>query len=367
MRKYIAASAVAVALIVALGGCAKSPHSSSVKIYIQQHQPDKAVREGKAWVKDEPQNPAAHYWLARAYSLAEDYVDAAKELDSVYKYDKTGEFVSKFTDFEKVVYQNAGLKVKDKNPLEAVHYFKQALKITPNDTKVMMTISALYGLALTGTPGSDTITGTLPDSTTGNALKDSMFTYLRKAYQLDPNNPDILYRAAVAYETYGEIDSAKAYLEKLLQVKPDMAKAHYRYGILLFNSGDYKKAAEEFRKSYELDTTMVEGLFNCAQALLKAGDYDEAIKVAEQYTKVRPDDPNGWFFLGGSYVSKNNPSKEDLQKAVEALTKAIQLNPNNPLYYDIRAAAYGALGESDKALQDINKSDELKGKKGEQK
>ncbi len=343
MKRYAVAAVLAVIMVA---GCAKSPHSSSVKIYIQQHQIDKAIREGKAWIQDEPQNPEAHYWLSRAYTLNKEYIKAAAELDTVFMLDKEGKITSKLGEPEKVVYQNAGIQIKDKDKDQAIHYFKQALKIDPKDTKLLLTVAALYGMK------GDTA---------------NMFQYFKKAEQLAPDDPDVLYRIAIAYENEGRYDEAEKYLEKLLKVKPDMANAHYEYGIILFNKGDYEKAAQEFKSAYELDTTKVEALYNWTQALLKLEKFDEAIKLAEKYANLNPDDPNGWFYLGGIYVSKSNPTKEDMKNAVKALTKAIELDPNNPMYYEVRAVAYSALGEKEKALEDVKKADELKSKQSGEK
>lgn len=339
MKRYIAAAMIAVVMVA---GCAKSPHSSSVKIYIQQHQVEKAIREGKAWVQDEPQRADAHYWLAQAYALGQDYIHAAAELDTTYMLDKDSMVIKKFGEPEKVIYQNAGLQLKDKDIDLAIHYFQKALEIDPKDAKVTVTVAALYGI---------------------KGDKAKMFEYLKKAEQLAPEDPDVLYRLAVAYENEGQYDEAEKYLKKLIKVKPDMATAHYEYGILLFNKGDYEGAANEFKTSYELDSTKVEALYNWTQALLKLEKYDEAIKVAQKYAESNPNDPNGWFFLGGAYLSKANPTKEDMKKAVEALTKAIELDPNNPTYYEVRAAAYSALGDKDKAVEDIKKADEIKAAK----
>ena len=49
--------------------------------------------------------------------------------------------------------------------------------------------------------------------------------------------------------------------------------------------------------------------------------------------------------------------------SIEENTKAIALNPNNPLSYNNRAAAYKALGQMDLAEADFRKSQELERRK----
>ena len=189
-RSLLILSVVALALAV---GCAKSPHSSSVKIYIQQNQIDKAIREGKAWVQDEPNSPDAHFWLAQAYMRDGQYVNAADELDKAIELDTEGKVFKKFGEPEKVTYMNAGLIVKDTNRTKAIHYFEQAHKIDPNDVKVLMTLAALYGME-------------------GDNQK--MLDYLKKAENIAPDDPEVLYRIAIAYEQIDDFASAEKYLKK---------------------------------------------------------------------------------------------------------------------------------------------------------
>jgi len=47
------------------------------------------------------------------------------------------------------------------------------------------------------------------------------------------------------------------------------------------------------------------------------------------------------------------------EKAIEAYTKSISLNPNNPIFYCNRAAAFNAIGKYNNAIEDCQKAIEL--------
>ena len=73
--------------------------------------------------------------------------------------------------------------------------------------------------------------------------------------------------------------------------------------------------------------------------------YNEAVKILSAID---------WFENGCVLVNSGNP-----QKAVEAFTKAIKLNPNNEKFYVFRGNAYGEAGNNNQAVKDIAKAIKL--------
>ncbi len=52
---------------------------------------------------------------------------------------------------------------------------------------------------------------------------------------------------------------------------------------------------------------------------------------------------------------------KDYERAIELFTKAIELDPTNHVLYSNRSASYASLKQYDKALEDADKTIELKG------
>lgn len=58
-------------------------------------------------------------------------------------------------------------------------------------------------------------------------------------------------------------------------------------------------------------------------------------------------------------VGNSKMTAKDYPAAIEAYTKAIDLDPTNPVFYSNRAAAYSSSGDHDKAVMDAEKAIEV--------
>ncbi|MDP3047992.1 MAG: tetratricopeptide repeat protein [Thermodesulfovibrionales bacterium] len=76
-----------------------------------------------------------------------------------------------------------------------------------------------------------------------------------------------------------------------------------------------------------------------------AGQYNEAVKVLSAID---------WFENGCVFVNSGNP-----QKAIEAFTKAVKLNPTYEKFYVFRGNAHGELGSDKQAVKDFTKAVKL--------
>ncbi len=355
MRKYI----LPIIATIFLVSCATSPHKSSVKIYIQQNNYKKAVREGQLWVKDEPQNPEAYLWLARAYIGTRDYTKAADNFEKVYQLDKEKKFVSQFGQTEYLTFFNAGITAYKNNNLDkAIEYLNYAIKINPRDPKAYLSLSSIYQKA-------------------GKSEKSK--EALKKVLELDPENKQALYYLGLMEEVEGNTDRAKEYLEKLVSLDSSNARAYFELGVIYFKKNNYEKAYENFIKSANLDTTNANAWLNAGVSALNLKKYDEAISAFEKYVSYKPNDKTVWISLGEAYFEKavkdtNNISEEYLKKAIDAFNQARELDPENPDVYFYLGNTYKVLGEvsrdpgerkiyKEKAIEMFKKEQELRNKK----
>ncbi len=352
MRKYIL-SAIAIIFLVS---CATSPHKSSVKIYIQQGNFKKAVKEGKLWVKDEPQNPEAYLWLARAYIGSRDYTDAAENLEKVYKLDTQKKFVSRFGQTEYLTFFNAGITAYKNNNLDkAIEYLQYAIKINPKDPKAYLSLSSIYQKA---------------------GKSDKAREALKKVIELDPNNKQALYYLGLMEEVAGNTEEAQKHLEKLVSLDTTYSRAYFELGVIYFKKNNYEKAYENFMKAAQLDTTDANAWLNAGVAALNLKKYDAAIKAFEKYVSYKPNDKTAWISLGEAYFEKavedtTNVNEDYLKKAVDAFNQAKELDPNNPDIYFYLGNTYKVLGEivkdpgqrkvyKEKAIEMFKKEQELR-------
>ncbi len=331
--------------------CASSPHKSSVKIYLEQRNPDKAVVEGEKWVADEPQNPEAHLWLGVAYVSAKEYVKAANEfikgfeLDSTYlNPDKLGKTfsvggVKLFTvDGVATTFQNAGsISNREGNLDAALTYLNYAKRFNPSAVQTYLLLSAVYQKL---------------------GKNEEAMKILEEGAAKVGNSKELYYYLAVMQASNKEYDKALENLKKALEVDSTFGKAYYETGVIYYEQGDNEKAMKYLKKATTLDPENADAWFSLGIVALKISKFREAEAAFRKYTELKPDDPQGWFYLGAVLYEAGK-----YQEALAALDKSDQLNPGDPDVYNYKGLVYKKMGQTQKALEMFKKASELeKGK-----
>ncbi|OGQ53210.1 MAG: hypothetical protein A3J24_02300 [Deltaproteobacteria bacterium RIFCSPLOWO2_02_FULL_53_8] len=86
-----------------------------------------------------------------------------------------------------------------------------------------------------------------------------------------------------------------------------------------------------------------------------AKDYDNAIEAYSKAIELDPDYGSAYNNRGIAYRNK-----DQLDKAIEDYNKAIYLEPNNAIAYNNRAIAYNKTGQYEREMEDYNKAISLK-------
>ena len=171
-----------------------------------------------------------------------------------------------------------------------------------------------------------------------------------KNLQLTKNQATALISVIVKTEVIEQKwDKNTFYVKAGVSVNPDeIVKS---IAVLNRNKG-YIREIEEVRKKASVFLRKIEKLKEQHEAGSADGKtapiisgYNEAVKILSAID---------WFENGCVLVNSGNP-----QKAVEAFTKAIKLNPNNEKFYVFRGNAYGEAGNNQYAVRDITKAIKL--------
>ncbi len=168
----------------------------------------------------------------------------------------------------------------------------------------------------------------------------------------------------------------------------------FNEGIRMFEAHDYEKAANYFALSAEIGEYHEVGelekavYFNAALSYEKAGKLDEAIKYYNKSAEIKYEPVACIRKIAEIYLNQGDAEKyvttlkdaiskmEDNQvlmlllidhyskdqqfdQALEYLNKAIELEPNNKVYYFAKGTFYDQKGESDKAFEAYNKALEI--------
>ena len=100
---------------------------------------------------------------------------------------------------------------------------------------------------------------------------------------------------------------------------------------------DYKKTARYW--------------FTLGYYYYEAGLYDKAIEAYTKAIYINPNDANAYSMRGSAYNEKGQ-----YDRAIEDFNKAIEINPNDAFAYDMRGFAYFYKGDRGRATEDFNKA-----------
>ena len=101
--------------------------------------------------------------------------------------------------------------------------------------------------------------------------------------------------------------------------------------------------------------TLPEWVFQQGNFLMMLGQIDKAIEAYSYAIGLNPDDVNTYNNRGMAYYSK-----EEHACAIEDFTKATKIKPNHVDAYYNRGVAYGNRGDYDRAIEDYGRAIELK-------
>ena len=122
----------------------------------------------------------------------------------------------------------------------SIKAYEDALKLDPGYTEAKNNLAITYRQA-----------GQFFGEKKGDIQK--AFTYLNKAYELDPNDYETLRLLGVANGVSGNGQKAVEFFTKALEKQPNNAAAYYNLGSAYGNAGQLDKAAELMQKARQIN------------------------------------------------------------------------------------------------------------------
>lgn len=172
-------------------------------------------------------------------------------------------------------------------------------------------------------------------------------------------------RSAVA-ERRQQWEQSQELLNQWIKMDPDSAAAHQRLGVALFRLKESREALDEFRKARELNPDVSHPYVILGQLFSQDGDKEKAQKAYERAYKDDPSDSTvaqayaGWLIQEGDLdmaqgvaasLREQSPDsivallldgivakmQGDVDRAEQALTKVLSLDPSNETAANILA------------------------------
>ena len=111
---------------------------------------------------------------------------------------------------------------------------------------------------------------------------DESMSYLRRAWNLDPDTSGLKYDMALVHYRTQDFSKAAVLFEEIAKEEPDNVLAHYQAGICLFREKKYNKAVYYFLVASEKSPTIKNnGFYYAGICHLKMDDIEKAVEKLE--------------------------------------------------------------------------------------
>jgi Tfp pilus assembly protein PilF len=214
----------------------------------------------------------------------------------------------------------------------AVKAYEEVLRITPQDTVIMIHLGRLYMLT---------------------KQQEKTIELMDKVLAIDPDNVDAISQKAMAYDYLEQSDKAFEAYQEALARRPDDPDLRFNFGRLYFMRDDYENAILQFEKVLEINPDDLESNVNIANSYLSLAQ-NVLTKYREMTDKELSKVPEK------EIKEKKNLEKEYYSKSVPYLEKAVQVKPDDAVLWNNLGVAYVNAGMEEKGKAAFDKSEALK-------
>jgi len=140
--------------------------------------------------------------------------------------------------------------------------------------------------------------------------------------------------------------------QKALELDPELAEAHAARGFALWLMNQHDESNREFETAMKLDPKLFEARYFYARACFQRGEHEQALRLFQEACEVR-DDHEAWLFVAQTLVALNREEEAitAYRKAIQAIRKHLELNPDDVRAITIGAGASCRVGEQKNALE----------------
>jgi tetratricopeptide (TPR) repeat protein len=162
----------------------------------------------------------------------------------------------------------------------------------------------------------------------GRVLNKTLDAY-NSLFALTPKDKAIIYRnISLHYTKKGMQEKALSYLKEWTRIDPSDVDAQFQLGVALSAAGETNSVIKAFKRVLSLSPTHKGALYRKSALHLKLKDYPAAIEGLEKVCEKMPNNPKVYYLIGIAYDGLG-----EIDKAIEAVKKAIELNPTEIKYH----------------------------------
>jgi tetratricopeptide (TPR) repeat protein len=180
-----------------------------------------------------------------------------------------------------------------------------------------------------------------------------------RATQIDPDFAGAWAGLATAHvhlfgsDREAHLEKAREASARALQLDPQLAEAHVAAGQGFSMEQRYADAAGEFERAIELDPTLFDGYYYYARSCFKSGDFERSLRLFQQANRARPEDYQSVYLeaLVLTELGRRDEARRLQERALELVTRYLDLNPDDARAYNLASGALARLGENERARQ----------------
>lgn len=185
---------------------------------------------------------------------------------------------------------------------------------------------------------------------------DSAEKYIKEAYEIDLQNPEIFLLHAELCSQRNKFDEMELYLDKANNLAEGNSDVLIGIAYIYINSYRYEKAAVILERIIKNEPENEPALFELAGCYLESGRYNDAIRIFNKYLDIDPYSAWGWFNLGMACSATQKSLK-----AIDAYDFAIAIDEKFSTAYFNRGIIKYDIEKYEEALKDFEKVIELEG------
>ena len=256
--------------------------------------------------------------------------------ESIAAYRKAIEFDANYAVF----HYELGLALVGKGELdEAIASYRKAIEFDPNFSEAHNNL------------------GTVLQS---KGQIDDAITDYRVAIELEPDNARAHNNLGTVLQSKGQLDDAITEYRKAIELEPDNARTHNNLGSVLQGKGQLDDAITEYRKAIELEPDNARAHNLLGNALGDKGHLDEAIASKRKAIEVDPNYAAAHNSLAWTLATgRDIPSQAELDEAVQVASRALDITPDVASFHDTLATAFEKMGRLEEAAEAFRKAVEL--------
>ena len=292
-------------------------------------------------LKQDADNPEAHYGLGRIQSNRRDYKAAVESL---------GKALASFPNYGAAHYALAlaheGLGETEKTE-EQLHLFEQhKADAPPAYDPLMAEVRALNRSAILQVQMGI-------DLERQGRLEESAAAH-ENALAIDGTLVQAHINLIKLYGEMGQFDKAEQHYRAAIQLDQGSAESLYNYGVLLLSVGKYERSEDAFRKAIDINPYYADAHNDLGYLLERKGLFSEAATEYQSSIDNKPSDRQAHFNLGRILVNQKK-----YKEGIRELEKTIEPeDEKSPRYLYALGAAFARSGDRLSALRYIRRARE---------